>query len=359
MNKLFEDFFEDKKILLTGHTGFIGSWLAIILNECNAKVIGYSLPPITTKDNFVQTKLAERIESINGDIRNFGKLNEIFKKYKPEIIYHLAAQPIVINSYLYPKETFDINIGGTINIFESFKGSKTANVLINFTTDKVYENQELERGYIESDRLGGYDPYSSSKACSELITHSYRNSFYGANSNGNNKFISSVRCGNIIGGGDWQENRLIPDFMRTIKNEEDFIIRNPDSIRPWQFILEPLRGLLELTTKISSQNEIYSSAWNFGPNPDEQYKTSEIIEKLIRQLGKGKARFLEKPVLNYHETKNLTLDINKAKKYLDWEPILTIDKSIEYICDWYQEENITYDFDVNQINHYFGKIKSV
>ncbi len=355
MNKTFKDFFEDKRILLTGHTGFIGSWLAILLIEFNSEVIGYSLPPNTAKDNFVLTKLEERIVSILGDIRDFNKLYEIFKKYKPDIVYHLAAQPIVIESYKSPKETFDINIGGTINIFECFKRMENDGILINFTTDKVYENLELERGYIENDRLGGYDPYSSSKACSELITFSYRNSFFKSSNKYGRKDVSSVRCGNIIGGGDWQENRLIPGFMRAIENKDDFIIRNPDSMRPWQYILEPLRGFLELTLKMADQNELYSSAWNFGPNPNELYTVKDIIEKLITQLGKGKYKTLENQTLKYHETKNLSLNISKAQKYLEWKPYLTIDETIRYICDWYMEENITYDFDVEQIKEYFKK----
>lgn len=359
MNTLFGSFFEDKKVLITGHTGFIGSWLSIWLNELNAQVIGFALPPYTKKDNFVATKLKDKIINHFGDVREFTELNKIFKIHQPDIVFHLAAQPIVRKSYKIPKETYDINVGGSVNIFEAFRRNNTCRVLINVTTDKCYENRECLEGYKETDQLGGYDPYSSSKACSELITSAYRNSFFNIELKDNQKIISSVRCGNIIGGGDWQEDRLIPDYMRAIEKDQDIIIRNPKSIRPWQFVLEPIRGLLTLTKQMWENGLEFSSSWNFGPTKNSVFSVEEIIKKLIQYTGKGNFKKLQ-PSLNdtLHETNILLLDCNKSKKKLGWYPILTIEETIKYVCDWYLEDKINYDFDVKQINNYTNKFKN-
>ncbi|MHA1284393.1 MAG: CDP-glucose 4,6-dehydratase [Promethearchaeota archaeon] len=357
MINYFGDTFNDKKILITGHTGFIGSWLSILCLELGAQVIGYALKPLTINDNFVVTNLSKKIINIYGDIRNYKKIKKIVEKYKPEIIFHLAAQPIVRESYVYPKETYDINVGGTVNIFECFRKNEDCKLLINFTTDKVYENIELEVGYKEDDRLGGHDPYSSSKACSELITSAYKKSFF-ENESGSMKTVSTVRCGNIIGGGDWQKDRLIPDCMRALKQEKNILIRNPNSIRPWQFILEPLRGLLLLTKKMLEKGLEFSGAWNFGPNPEEKFTVKEIVNKIITFYGKEHVKIITPLNIRneFHETKRLLLNNTKAKHQLGWKPILDIDDTIKYVCDWYREERVDYDFDVNQINDYFKKI---
>ncbi|NVM34372.1 MAG: CDP-glucose 4,6-dehydratase [Candidatus Lokiarchaeota archaeon] len=358
MIKYFKDFFDGKKVLITGHTGFIGSWLAIILHELSAKVIGYALPPYTAKDNFVVTNLANKITHIIGDVRDFDKIKRVFKTYDPDIILHLAAQPIVRKAYEIPKETYEVNVGGTLNIFEAFRKSKSSRILINFTTDKVYENFEIERGYTENERLGGYDPYSSSKACSELITSAYRSSFFNPKKNIEPKYVSSIRCGNVIGGGDWQEDRLIPDCMRAILVDQEIYIRNPDFIRPWQYVLEPIRGLLTLTVKMWEGDPLFSSAWNFGPDNNLIFKVSDIITKIIKYLGKGRYKIaLNQNSEELHETKLLILNSNKAKKYLGWKNELSIDDTIDFLCKWYMEEVINYEFDVMQINNYFKKIK--
>ncbi len=356
MKRVFGGFFEDKKILITGHTGFIGSWLTIILNELGAKLIGYAQPPYTRKGNFVQANLETKIKSIIGDIRNYDRVKKVIKNYQPEIIFHLAAQPIVGRSYKNPKLTFNTNISGTINVFEAFKKSADSKIIINLTSDKCYENLELKRGYTENDRLGGYDPYSCSKTCSEVITNSYRKSFFNENLNENKKKVSSVRCGNIIGGGDWQEDRLIPDLMRAIDNDSDLIIKNPNSLRAWQYILEPLRGFLILTMKMCGDGNIYSSAWNLGPNQNDNFKVIEVIERFIKCIGKGRYKIQFRRGEDYfHETKLLKLDISKAKAYLEWEPILNFDEAIEFTCKWYLNENIDYDFNVKLIDEYFKK----
>ena len=358
MLKYFGNFFEDKKVLITGHTGFIGSWLTILLNELSAEVIGYALPPYTEKDNFVVTNLEEKITHIIGDIRNSKKLIKTFKKYRPDITIHLAAQPIVRKSYVIPKETYEINIGGTINLLEAFRKSTSCKVLINFTTDKVYEDLELKRGYNENDRLGGFDPYSSSKACSELITSAYRNSFFNTGKNFGIKFLSSVRCGNIIGGGDWQKDRLISDCMRSILTNKELQIRNPDFVRPWQYVLEPIRGLLMLATKMWDENPVFSSAWNFGPTREHIFTVRDVIEKIIAYLGKGKYKTPSNQCYDeLHETKLLTLNSDKANKYLNWKNEISIDETIKFLCDWYISEKVNYEFDIKQIYEYFKKIK--
>ena len=358
IKEYFSKFFEDKKVLVTGHTGFIGSWLAIALNELDAKVIGYALPPYTEKDNFVIANLEKKITHIIGDVRDYKRMLDVFKKYKPQIIFHLAAQPIVSESYSLPKDTYDINVGGTVNVFEAFRKLDSSKLLINFTTDKVYENYELERGYTEEDRLGGYDPYSSSKACSELVSNAYRNSFFDPTNPNNLKSISTVRCGNIIGGGDWQKDRLIPDCMNAILSNEKVLIRNPESVRPWQHVLEPIRGLLMLASKMWDGDPKFSSSWNFGPNKEFVFNVKHIVEKIIKYLGKGSYNVPPKKELEeFHETKLLLLDINKAEKFLGWKPEITINETIKFLCEWYIEENVNYDFDVKQINDYFQKIK--
>ena len=357
MIKLFRNFYEDKNVLITGHTGFIGSWLSIWLNELGANVIGYALHPYTKEDNFVSAKLQEKIVNIYGDIRNFDKVKLIVKKYKPDIILHLAAQPIVRKSYEIPKETYDINVGGTINILEAFRRNNSVKVLINVTTDKVYENREWIWGYREKDRLGGYDPYSSSKACSDLITSAYESSYFNSRNDETRKIVSTVRIGNVIGGGDWQEDRLIPDCMRAIKNNKEIFIRNPQSIRPWQFVLEPMRGCLMLTKKMWAENEKFSGAWNFGPDIRSSYCVKDIVNKIIKYIGRGTIKILESQESNvFHETISLMLDNSKAYKFLDWKPEININDTVKLLCDWYMEENVDYDFDVQQIESYIKLI---
>ncbi|MBN1213829.1 MAG: CDP-glucose 4,6-dehydratase [Candidatus Lokiarchaeota archaeon] len=355
MNRIFNNFFNERKILITGHTGFIGSWLTIFLKELGANIVGYALPPLTSDDNYVKAELDKKINSIIGDIRDYSKFKEVVKKNNPEIIYHLAAQPIVRKSYEIPRETYETNIMGTVNILEIFRKIDITKILINLTTDKVYENLELDCGYCEEDRLGGFDPYSSSKACSEIITSAYRNSYYYNFENTINKDVSSVRFGNVIGGGDWQVDRLVPDIMRSIKNNEDILIRNPYSIRPWQYVLEPLRGILILTIKMMEESGQYSSCWNFGPEINKIYSVKQLVESIFQYIGRRSYKLNEVSKEDLHETKNLLLNIEKAKKKLNWEPILNFKDAIEFTCNWYMEQDIDYEFDVKQIKKYINK----
>jgi len=359
MNNQFGNFFKDKKILITGHTGFIGSWLSIWLNELGANVIGYALPPLTKKDNFVVTKLQEKILSIIGDIRDFDKLKSILKNYKPEIIFHLAAQPIVRASYEIPKDTYDVNIGGTVNIIEAFRRSNTSKVLINITSDKCYENREWIWGYREKDRLGGYDPYSSSKACSELITSAYMRSYFNPNSSKNKKGIASVRSGNIIGGGDWQTDRIIPDCIRAIINNQAIVLRNPNAIRPWQYVLEPIRGYLTLAMRLWEDRKDFSGAWNFGPSNNSIFSVQDVVKNVIQIFGKGSYKSsLPHESNDLYETKILQLDSSKSYRYLGWNTVLNFEEMIRFTCDWYMEEMVDYDFDIRQIKSYFEKCKN-
>jgi len=355
MKKLYKAFFADKTILITGHTGFIGSWLSIWLNELGANVIGYALKPHSQNDNFVLAKLDEKITSIIGDIRNYEKVVKVFEKYSPEIVFHLAAQPIVRKSYEIPKETFDINSGGTINILEAFRKDNKSKILINVTTDKVYENLEKINGYTEEDRLGGFDPYSYSKSCSEFITYAYRRSYF--NNASKQKGVSSVRSGNVIGGGDWQVDRLIPDCMNAIKNETEIVLRNPKSIRPWQFVLEPIRGFLMLAKKMYEEKDKYSGSWNFGPGKDSLYSVEDIVKCIINHSNKGHYCKSVQDHNDLHETNVLVLDNSKAQKLLNWYPILDFDKTIKLICDWYFQEKIDYNFDVKQLNDYIKLVE--
>ena len=349
-----KDIFKDKTVLITGHTGFKGSWLSIWLRELGANVVGYALEPYTEKDNFVVTGLKEKITHIIGDIRNYKELKIVFDKYQPEFVFHLAAQAIVRESYLNPKETFEINVGGTVNVFECCRLTNSVKVIINVTSDKCYENKEWIWGYRENDPMGGYDPYSSSKGCSELITAAYRKSFFNPeNYKKHGKSLSSVRAGNVIGGGDWQKDRLIPDCISALENNKPIEIRNPYAIRPWQHVLEPLSGYLLLALKMYKEPGKFSGAWNFGPNNESIISVGEIVSMIVGKWGNGRCADISDKK-EPHEANLLSLDISKARNFLNWKPKWNIQKCIEKTCDWYKkysQQNI-YDFCKKQIESY-------
>jgi CDP-glucose 4,6-dehydratase len=346
--------YKDKTVLVTGHTGFKGSWLAIWLNELGAKVIGYGLAPITTEDNFVVSHLSEKITDIRGDIRDPQKLQFVFDTYKPEIVFHLAAQPIVRLSYENPKETYETNVMGTLNVLECIKNSPSVKVGVMITTDKCYENHEQIWGYRETDALGGYDPYSSSKACAELLIASYRNSYMNPKDYmRHGKVIASVRAGNVIGGGDWQKDRIIPDCIRALANNLPIEIRSPLAIRPWQHVLEPLYGYMLLAANMYKHGIEYSGSWNFGPDFHSIVTVQTVVNKLVSNWGSGVWKDVsnkQKP----HEANILRLDCTKAKVYLKWLPKLTIDEALAYTADWYKNYKIQnpYDLCVEQIKLY-------
>ena len=354
--KLNKNIWKDKKVLITGHTGFKGSWLSIWLKMMGAEVTGYSLAPYTERDNFVLTKLEDEITHIVGDIRNYDCFYEIVKNHKPEFVFHLAAQPIVRESYIYPKETYDINIGGTVNLLECCRLTESVKVIVNITTDKCYENKEWNRGYRENDRLGGYDPYSSSKAGSEVVIAAYRQSFFNPEKvDKHGKTIASARAGNVIGGGDWQTDRLIPDCINSLEKSEPVIIRNPSAIRPWQHVLEPLSGYLLLAEKMYKNPGQYCEAWNFGPTEESMKHVGEVADLIVQNWGDGSWQC--EPEKNApHETNILKLDINKARTRLRWNPVLSIEQAVSSTVDWYKhyKERNMYRFCVQQIESYMN-----
>ncbi len=336
INNHFNDFYKNKKVLVTGHTGFKGSWLSIWLLYLGAEVIGYALDPYTSKDNFVLTDLSRKMTDIRGDIRDIEKFNSTVDQYKPEIIFHLAAQPIVRLSYDVPRETIETNVMGTTNVLEAFRRSKSANILVIITSDKCYDNKEWIWGYRENDPVGGYDPYSASKGAAELISSAYLRSFFNpVNFKKHEKVIATVRAGNVIGGGDWTKDRIIPDCIRALEDDKPIKVRNPQSVRPWQHVLEPLNGYLLLASKIYTDPIKYSGAWNFGPNSDSVIKVKEVVEKIIKYYGKGTWKDTSN-VKELHEAKLLNLDISKAKLLLGWHPVLNVEEAIQFTIQYYR-----------------------
>ncbi|MCX8472999.1 MAG: CDP-glucose 4,6-dehydratase [Sediminibacterium sp.] len=330
-------FFKNKKIFITGHTGFKGAWLSLWLFNLGAKITGYSLPPKTSEDIFHFLPSNCFVKSIIADIRNYAELEQNIIQSNPDIIFHLAAQPLVRESYFNPLETFDINIMGTANLLNCVRKLSKKCTIICVTTDKVYENKEWHYAYREVDRLGGYDPYSSSKAAAELIIHSFSQSFFNRNNyNEHLKIISSVRAGNVFGGGDFSTDRLIPDIIKNIQSNKPITIRNPNSIRPWQHVLEPLCGYLSLAEK-NYKNPAISGAYNFGPFINQQYNVQKLAELIVKHYGKGNLEFNQNSN-QIHEAKNLQLDISKSQSVLNWSPVLNFDLAIKWTTNWYKQK---------------------
>lgn len=348
------EFWRGKKVLVTGHTGFKGSWLCIWLLELGATVIGYSLNPKQNEDNFILSQMSDRLIDVRGDIRDRAMLQKTVQKYQPEIIFHLAAQAIVLESYEQPYETYEINVMGTLNVLEVIRHAASVRTAVLITTDKCYENKETLEGYKENDPFGGFDPYSSSKACDEILIASYRNSFFNLKDyERHHKSIASVRAGNVIGGGDWSKNRILPDCIRAIEAGEAIGIRNHYSIRPWQHVLEPLSGYLLLAEKLYDNPEIYSGGWNFGPDSDGIWSVWDIAKEVVRIYGKGVIE--DHTQLNaVHEAKKLQLNIEKAKTQLGWNPRLDVKTAIEWTVEWYKKRNTesAYDICKRQIEKY-------
>lgn len=351
---LFNNIYRGKKVLVTGHTGFKGSWLSIWLRELGAEVIGYSLDPYTEKDNFVLADLQDKMVDIRGDIRDKKHLEEVFNKYKPEIVFHLAAQPLVRLSYDIPVETYEVNVMGTINVMECIRSTKETKVGIMITTDKCYENREQIWGYRENEAFGGYDPYSSSKGAAEIAINSWRRSYFNPKDyEKHGKALASVRAGNVIGGGDWAKDRIIPDCIRALEEGKEVEIRSPKSIRPWEHVLEPLSGYLLLGQKLVENPTRYADGWNFGPHLDSIVTVWEIGEKVVENYGKGELKDISNPN-ELHEAKLLALDIAKARFELGWKPTLNINETIEMTVEWYREykNKDVYDLCVEQIKKF-------
>jgi len=340
--------YKGKKVLITGHTGFKGSWLSIWLHRLGAQVVGISLDPKTDQDNFVLSKIGDQIIDYRADIRNLAEIQRIIEKEQPEILFHLAAQPIVLDSYQNPVYTFNTNVMGTVNLLEVFRNTKSLKTGVFITTDKCYENVEKDYAYKETDSMGGYDPYSASKGAAELVISSYRRSFF----QNSDKKIASVRAGNVIGGGDWAPHRIIVDIIKAIQKEEAIEIRNPIATRPWQHVLEPLGGYLLLGAKMIKERT-FDEAWNFGPEKENIVTVKELLDKTIAEYGQGEWKDVsEKEKL--HEAKLLSLDITKAKTILGWQPVLNLDETVKYTVDWYKRYNTESVFDLcnEQIENY-------
>ncbi len=353
---MFNNIYENKKVFLTGHTGFKGSWLALWLNQLGAKVCGYSLAPNTVPSMFNVLGIENKIEkSVIGDILDNITLEKAMSEFEPDIVFHLAAQPLVRLSYSEPVLTYKTNVIGTLNVLEVARKCKSVKVFVNVTTDKCYENKEINRGYKEDEPMGGHDMYSSSKGCVEIMSSSYRRSFL---QNDDTYAMATARAGNVIGGGDWALDRLIPDCIRAINNNEKIEIRNPIAVRPWQHVLEPLSGYLLLGEKLLEDGKIYAEGFNFGPNEDSVLKVADVAQKVIEFYGKGEVVIHKKD--NLHEAGLLMLNIEKAKKVLNWSPVYTPNQAIEKTVEWYKHfyanDTDMYYFTLNQISEYTKNI---
>ncbi len=325
------DFWKNKKVLVTGHTGFKGSWLTLWLQMLGARVIGYSLRPTSRYNMYDLASISDGTTSVIGDIRDRVKLDNCIQEHQPEIIFHLAAQPLVLQSYRDPVETFATNVMGTVNILEAARQTDSVKVIINVTSDKAYENKEWIWSYRENEQMGGHDPYSASKGCSELITSAYRNSFFGDN----RIAIATARAGNVIGGGDWSENRIIPDILRAITEQLPLQLRNPHAIRPWQHVIDPIHGYL-LLASLAWENSEYAQAWNFGPPDNQTFTVQQLIQQFSLHLGQEPSVIADRDVSQFHEATYLKLDSSKAKQYLGWRTMLSLDESIKWTCEWYK-----------------------
>ena len=325
-------FWNGKRVLLTGHTGFKGSWLSLWLQSVGAHVIGYALAPPTDPSLFEVAEVGKGMTSIVGDIRDLAKLQAVFTQYRPEIVIHMAAQALVRYSYQNPIETYSTNVMGTVNVLEAVRNSSGVKTVVNVTTDKCYENKEWVWGYREDEPMGGHDPYSSSKGCSELVTSAYRNSFFQQQ----RIALASARAGNVIGGGDWAADRLIPDILRAFEKNQPVVIRNPHATRPWQHVLEPLSGYLTLAERLCADGQACAEGWNLGPDDGDARPVQWIVDHLASSWG-NRATWQLDGDDQPHEANYLKLDISKAKTRLDWRPRWALQVALQACVDWHQQ----------------------
>jgi CDP-glucose 4,6-dehydratase len=329
-------FWKGRRVFLTGHTGFKGSWLSLWLHALGAEVTGYALAPPTEPSLFVQAGVASAVRSICADIRDFVALKKAVDDCRPEVVIHMAAQSVVRRGYDDPIETYSSNVMGTVHLLETLRQLRRPCVVVNITSDKCYDNREWIWGYRENDPLGGHDPYSNSKGCAELVTTAYRDSFFPPNElNRHGVAVASARAGNVIGGGDWTANQLIPDLMRAFLSGEPCLIRNPSAIRPWQFVLEPLRGYLVLAERLTEDAASFATAWNFGPSDEDAKPVSWIADRLACSWG-DHASWTHDEALHPREAHYLKLDTCKARTCLDWHPVLPLNLALDWIHTWYR-----------------------
>jgi CDP-glucose 4,6-dehydratase len=338
METLFSGVYSGKTVLVTGHTGFKGSWLVLWLQLLGARVIGYALTPHTEPSLFQLSNAQEGMTHIVGDTRDVSKLREVCQTYKPDFVFHLAAQSLVRYSYEHPVETYETNVMGTIHLLEAIRATPSVRVCVNVTSDKCYENREWEYSYRENDPMGGYDPYSSSKGCAELITAAYRRSFF-KTGDSHGVRLASVRAGNVIGGGDWARDRLIPDCVRSLTAKSPVIVRNPDAVRPWQYVLEPLSGYLWLGACLWTTPGTFEGSWNFGPHTAGNVSVRRIVNQVVAIWGEGEWKHVcQEQSRAPHEARTLTLDITKSSSVLGWEPITSVSQAVTETIGWYLEQ---------------------
>lgn len=342
----FGGVYHGKKVLVTGHTGFKGAWLSLWLTELGAEVIGYSLPPTTIPSLFEQCRLKDHVDSHIGDIRDFEHLSRVVREAQPEFVFHLAAQPLVRLSYKEPLETFSVNAMGTAHVLEAVRRAESVRVCQIITSDKCYENNGQEHSYQETDPMGGFDPYSASKGVAELIVGSYRRSFFSSFATiSSGVSLSSVRAGNVIGGGDWAADRILPDCIRALSKQESILVRNPDTIRPWQHVLDALSGYLLLASQQFLQPNDFSEAWNFGPSDEEGRTVAYVVNRVVDCWGRGGWAVSEKSSdQNFKEAPRLRLDCTKARSRLSWSPVYETDEAISQAVQWYREAKANQQF---------------
>lgn len=327
-------FWAGKKVFITGHTGFKGSWMSLWLQSLGAQVTGYALPAPTRPSLFDIARVAGGMDSVIADIRDLATLQQTMQSAQPEIVIHMAAQPLVRESYSNPVETYATNVMGTVNLLEAVRHSSGVKAVVNITTDKCYENREWVWGYRENEPMGGYDPYSNSKGCAELVSAAYRSSFFNPQDYSRHGVaIATVRAGNVVGGGDWAQDRLIPDILTAFEGGLPVRIRSPHAIRPWQHVLEPLRGYLTLAERLFEQGATYAEAWNFGPRDEDAKPVGWIVNQLASLWGPDASWQIDAGE-HPHEAHYLKLDISKARCLLDWHPALTLQQALELIVDW-------------------------
>lgn len=336
MEALVDQRWTGRRVFITGHTGFKGGWLSIWLARMGAIVRGYSLTPSTDPSLFEVARIGTLLDDVRDDIRDLDRLGRAIREFAPEVVFHLAAQPLVRASYQDPLGTYATNVMGTANLLESLRSASSVRALVVVTTDKCYQNHEWMWSYRENDRLGGDDPYSSSKACVEILTASYRQSFFSSNCNSKHCVaIATARAGNVIGGGDWSEDRLLPDLVRGFISGAPVPIRNPGSIRPWQHVLEPLAGYLVLADRLLSQGAGLAEAWNFGPNEEAAWTVGQIADEMVHRWG-GAAKWIRDGTHHPHEAHYLKLDASRAKVALGWRPRLNMQQTLQMLVDWYK-----------------------
>lgn len=361
-----ESLYNGRTVLVTGHTGFKGSWLALWLHELGAKVVGYSLDPPSTPSNFEASSVASRIEDIRGDIRDFASLSATVEKYRPSMVFHMAAQSLVRRSYREPRETFETNVSGTVNVLDAVLRTREAEAVVCITSDKCYDNDGSPHPHREDDRLGGRDPYSASKACAELATSVYRDATFQRETNPDRTTllpISSVRAGNVIGGGDWAEDRLVPDIVRAASSGEDVIVRNPDAIRPWQHVLEPLSGYLWLAALMIEWPEKFARSYNFGPRADEPaVPVASLVQSLLSEWNGARSRVVIRKDTSGAEMSVLRVDSTRAEKELKWTPTWQLGDAIGRTAAWYRRyyeaRGPMHDYSLSQIREYTDAARS-